>query len=100
MSDSDEDCYGDESVQATRIRHALEYEVEENEKQIKRLNAALEEQRLLAGMYQAELEAQRERAEKSEKAFDRLLKAIYDVLYDRNNIFYNKIFRFFEGHTD
>jgi hypothetical protein len=64
------------------------------------LEAALAEQRLLAGMYQAELEAQRKRAEKAESDFDRLLKAIYDVLYDRNNIFYIKIFRFFEGHID
>ena len=80
MSDSDEDCYGDESVQARRIRHALRHENDENEKQIKRLNAALQEQRLLAGMYKAELEAQRQRAEEAERKLARLSKAIKDLL--------------------
>jgi len=77
MSDSDEydDCYGDESVQATRIRHYLEYENEQLRKEL--LN-------------------ERERANK----FDRLLKAVYDVLFNSDSVIYHKIMRLFEGQAD
>jgi regulator of sirC expression with transglutaminase-like and TPR domain len=72
MSDSD-DRY--ESYQNQRVRCALQHQIEQLEK---------------------ELLIERERANK----FDRLLKAIYDVLFTADSVYYHKIMRFFEGHTD
>ena len=61
------------------------------------LECALQEQRLLAGMYQAELEAQRARADEAESKFAKLAQVIYDVLYYADNVLYSKIVRLFEG---
>ena len=61
------------------------------------LEAALQEQRLLAGMYQAELEAQRARAVEAENKFAKLADVIYNVLYYADNVLYSKIVRLFEG---
>ena len=61
------------------------------------LEAALQEQRLLAGMYQAELEAQRARAVEAESKFTRLADVIYNVLYYADNVWYTKILTMFEG---
>jgi hypothetical protein len=78
MSDTDSDRRY-ETSHAGRVRWALRLQIEELEK---------------------ELESERERANNAEKKFHRLMKAIYDVLFNSDAYYYTKILRFFGGETD